>query len=216
VGFERYHFPPRKHSINPDAPATEISHDSATIYIHGTQQRHLFGVPHELLHIRRNWCEGIPQLHPKANDQHQLTLCGNVDNIIEHLVIVPQESEYGLFFMHPNHRVRREMLEKLVALSLSDNPKKQKILRNILARVKRAAKKRNDIAHGIWDKPPGPGSELRRMAVKPDHDKSPVYSKKDLLRIRDEISKLENDLFFVSYPEWEKVRLPKYGWRKSD
>jgi hypothetical protein len=136
--------------------------------------------------------------------------------IFDTLLDVNWRYSYGLFFMHPNHRVRREMLEKLIALSLSDDPKKQKILRNILARVKRAAKKRNDIAHGIWDKPAGPRSELRRMAVKPDHDKSPVYSKKDLLKIRDEISKLENDLFFISYPEWEKVRLPKYGWRKSD
>jgi hypothetical protein len=96
VGFAPYRFPRQQNSVNPDAPATEISHDGATIYVHGTEQRHLFGVPHELLHIRRNWCEGIPQLHPKANDQRQITLCGNVDNTIEHLVIVPQEAEYGV------------------------------------------------------------------------------------------------------------------------
>jgi hypothetical protein len=53
-------------------------------------------VPHELLHIRRNWCEGIPQLHPKVKDSSNAAIvCGNVDNTLEHLVIVPEESKYG-------------------------------------------------------------------------------------------------------------------------
>jgi DNA-binding MarR family transcriptional regulator len=95
VNFALYPYPPRPNSTNPTAPAAEISHDSGTIYIHGTEPQHLSGVPHELLHIRRNWCDEIPQLHPKVNDQRQLTLCGNVDNTLEHLVIVPQEAEYG-------------------------------------------------------------------------------------------------------------------------
>jgi hypothetical protein len=95
VNFAPYQFPSRPNSTNSAAPATEISHDSATIYIHGTEAQHLFGVPHELLHIRRNWCDGIPQLHPKVNDQRQITVCGNVDNTLEHLIIVPQEADYG-------------------------------------------------------------------------------------------------------------------------
>jgi hypothetical protein len=96
VHFAPYEFPPRPNSINPDAPATEISHDGATIYIHGTKPKHLFGVPHELLHIRRNWCEGVPQLHPKVKDRSNAAIvCGNVDDTLEHLVIVPQEAEYG-------------------------------------------------------------------------------------------------------------------------
>jgi hypothetical protein len=36
VNFALYPYPPRLNSTNPTTPATEISHDSATIYIHGT------------------------------------------------------------------------------------------------------------------------------------------------------------------------------------
>jgi hypothetical protein len=95
VIFAPYHFPPQQNSANPNAAANIISHDSATIYVRGTEPQHLIGVPHEMLHIRRNWCEGVPQLHPKVNNPSQLTVCGNVDNTLEHLVIVPQEPEYG-------------------------------------------------------------------------------------------------------------------------
>ena len=96
VDFAPCKVQPQPNSINPDAPSIEISHDSATIYIHGTEPRHLVGVPHELLHIRRNWCEGVPQLHPKVKDRRNAaTVCGNVDNTLEHLVIVPHEAEYG-------------------------------------------------------------------------------------------------------------------------
>jgi hypothetical protein len=74
-----------------------VSHNEATIYIRDYNDIDPHAVTHELLHIRRNWVEGVPQLHPvpeKANDNN-LRVCGTIDNEIEHLVIVPQAPNYG-------------------------------------------------------------------------------------------------------------------------
>lgn len=95
IDFAPYNFAPPRGTSNPLAAAAEISHDSTAIYIHGTEPMHLFGIPHELLHVRRHFCDGVPQLHPKTNKAHLLELCGRVTNVLEHLHIVPLEATYG-------------------------------------------------------------------------------------------------------------------------
>lgn len=95
VSFEKHQLPPNEHSSNPFAPATALDHTGATIYVHGTDDKHLFGVPHELLHIRRHWNESVPQLHPKDGDPAKTQIIGGPMNVVEHLTIVPLEHEFG-------------------------------------------------------------------------------------------------------------------------
>jgi len=51
---------------------------------------------HELLHIRRYWNLRVPQLMAKnRGNQAQVDEIGSIDNILEHLVIVPEQADFG-------------------------------------------------------------------------------------------------------------------------
>lgn len=81
---------------NPDRLATEVTENSATIYLRERTKFPTHGVLHELLHIERFWIEGVPQILP-LNDPtgSNLQVTSSIENTLEHLIIVPREEVYG-------------------------------------------------------------------------------------------------------------------------
>lgn len=78
---------------NPNAPAISLSEQDATIFIrNGVFQSE--GIVHELLHAHRFWIEGVPQLVPVDNDEEHWKIASEVENALEHTVIVPREARY--------------------------------------------------------------------------------------------------------------------------
>ena len=96
VDFDPYTFPPRPNAFNPRAPAMAVAPDGATIYLHDFDAVDLHGVVHELLHIRRYWSDGVPMIQPARNGEANRNAMQNIENGLEHLVIVPQEATFGL------------------------------------------------------------------------------------------------------------------------
>jgi len=96
VDFDRYTFPARPGSSNPKAAVTVVGPDGATVYLHDFDVVDLHGIVHELLHIRRYWVERIPQIQPARNAEANRAAMQNIENGLEHLVIVPLEATFGL------------------------------------------------------------------------------------------------------------------------
>jgi len=97
IRFERYRFPVSPHAYNQKPTATEVDHEGATIYLHDFDRIDQHGVTHELLHIHRYWIDGAPQLVPAEGKDTpgNVRACGDVENALEHLIIVPRETGYG-------------------------------------------------------------------------------------------------------------------------
>jgi hypothetical protein len=145
-------------------------------------------------------------------DEIEMYLWYKFDTLLD----VHWRSSYAIFFKHQNHRVRREMVEALAQVVLKDKPKKLKALTKMLARVKKIARKRNEITHGVWNQGPGGSTEIYRLPIKSTFEKAVPYLKRDFLALRDEIRKLQVEFFTLSYIEWEKERLPKFNWSNYD
>lgn len=94
IGIEKNTHPPSSIDPNPQSPATEVSHDKATIYLR-TIKTDSQGILHELLHIYRYWVEKIPRLIPVSNDNNNWGITSGIENDLEHLIIVPKEADYG-------------------------------------------------------------------------------------------------------------------------
>tara|TARA_B100002003_G_C13882989_1_gene430947 strand:- start:35 stop:448 length:414 start_codon:yes stop_codon:yes gene_type:complete len=127
------------------------------------------------------------------------------------LLPTPWRQTYAIFFSQQNHRARREMLEALIierekhALTERKNTERFKKMKRILGRVKRAAKKRNDIAHGLWfGDAAQEGMEIWRHAIKKTYESGIEYSKTDLAKARDQIKALSIDLYYLAYPQWRR------------
>ncbi len=53
-------------------------------------------VLHELLHLRRYWIDFVPQILPVDDpDGEKIKLANQIENTLEHIVIVPKEQDYG-------------------------------------------------------------------------------------------------------------------------
>jgi len=50
---------------------------------------------HEILHLQRYWLEQVPQLEAANDIGQHVELFANIDNVIEHLVVVPRERDHG-------------------------------------------------------------------------------------------------------------------------
>jgi hypothetical protein len=113
---------------------------------------------------------------------------------------------YSVFFSQQNHRARRDMIEALAPNALRGNQSRLKAINALLSRVKRAAKKRNEVTHGLWNEiPVAGGKEFRRMPIKRDYAaQTDMYSKSDLKRLRDQVLKLNSDLYEFAHPPWKK------------
>jgi len=82
---------------NPLAARIEVSHDGACIYLPDPQHIDPRDILHELLHAHRYWVEGIPQMMPLPTDNSDGNwyITSSIENAIEHMVIVPRETDYG-------------------------------------------------------------------------------------------------------------------------
>lgn len=83
-------------SPNPDRLAVHVTPTEARILLRSRDVFRPHDVLHELLHIERLWVEQIPQLLP-IHDPHgnRSRIAGDIENALEHLVIVPREANYG-------------------------------------------------------------------------------------------------------------------------
>lgn len=52
-------------------------------------------IVHELLHLHRYWVESVPQMGAVHDLGQNVEFMANIDNALEHLIIVPQERQYG-------------------------------------------------------------------------------------------------------------------------
>ena len=82
-----------RHQGEPDPLACDIDEDGATILIPRADYFPGGSVLHELLHINRFLVEQVPQINICDNhwDPQLETVFGQLDNNLEHLVIVPEE-----------------------------------------------------------------------------------------------------------------------------
>lgn len=79
------------------AVALLASEDGATLLYRDEQEFGTQSVLHELLHLHRYWVDFVPQLLPLEDPDGDKTMIAHqVENTLEHLVIVPKEAEYGL------------------------------------------------------------------------------------------------------------------------
>ena len=74
------------------AAGTKLSYKSACVHIAGGEVDPA-GVTHELLHIERYWIEGVPMIIARNPANNHIT--SQIENTLEHLIIVPRELEYG-------------------------------------------------------------------------------------------------------------------------
>jgi len=83
-------------SPNPDSLAAHVTPTSATILLRSKDVFPPHDVLHELLHVERMWVEGIPQLIPRHDPKGiRGRIANDIENALEHLVIVPREANYG-------------------------------------------------------------------------------------------------------------------------
>jgi len=105
---------------NPEAMSRCVSESRAEIYYRNTNVD-MHGFVHELLHIRRWWLEGIPQILPAiGSDDSNVTVTSQIENSLEHLVIVPQEEDFGFEPYEYWNRTHRAIWEKFDAATLDD------------------------------------------------------------------------------------------------
>lgn len=96
IDVQRTERPPNLTLPNPYSPGAEVYADRAVILHYGEDHLDAHALVHELLHIERYWVEGVPQIVPigNATDDHW-SITSSIENAIEHLAIVPRESDYG-------------------------------------------------------------------------------------------------------------------------
>ena len=107
IGFmdyiERFASREIEFGFNPKPPPTEYP-NSAACYVYEDRANILLrkGAPilpqdilHELLHIQRYWVEHTPQLEPLLDHESNWDITSRIENVLEHLVIVPREADFG-------------------------------------------------------------------------------------------------------------------------
>jgi hypothetical protein len=100
-------------SPNPDRLAARITPTEAAIVLRSRDVFPAHAVLHELLHIERMWVERVPQLLPIHDPRGtRIKIATDIENALEHLVIVPREADYG-FDPYPywNETSRRNWAE---------------------------------------------------------------------------------------------------------
>lgn len=75
--------------------STRITHNWAKIYLFD-KQHFKYAIPHELLHVHRHWCEKVPQIEPIIGRSDNWDITGQIESVIEHLVLIPREPQYKL------------------------------------------------------------------------------------------------------------------------
>jgi len=80
---------------NPNGLACNVDEVSARIF-YRVQKIDQHAFTHELLHIHRYWVRQIPQIIPVSDPAGtNIQVTSSIENTIEHLIIVPEEAQYG-------------------------------------------------------------------------------------------------------------------------
>jgi hypothetical protein len=88
--------PTSESAQSPKAIALIASQHGATLLCRDVGDFQPQAVLHELLHLRRYWVDFVPQILPVDDpDGEKIKLASQIENTLEHLIIVPQEHEYG-------------------------------------------------------------------------------------------------------------------------
>lgn len=89
--------PSLKTATDPKAVALLATETGATLLYREEDKFQSRAALHELLHLRRYWLGFIPQLAAVDDPQGDKTrIASEIENILEHLVIYPQEARYGI------------------------------------------------------------------------------------------------------------------------
>lgn len=88
--------PTSKYARSPKAITLMASEHGATLLCRDAGDFQPQAVLHELLHLRRYWIDFVPQILPIDDPGgEKIKLANQIENTLEHLVIVPQEHKYG-------------------------------------------------------------------------------------------------------------------------
>lgn len=72
------------------------SEQGATLLCRDVNNLRPQSVLHELLHLRRYWIDFVPQILPVDDlDGEKTKLANQIENTLEHIIIIPKEREYG-------------------------------------------------------------------------------------------------------------------------
>jgi hypothetical protein len=83
-------------SPNPDRLACMVTEREAIIWLREADVFPPDAVTHELLHVERQWNEGVPQIVPLSDPTGaKVAVTSAIENALEHLIIVPREEAYG-------------------------------------------------------------------------------------------------------------------------
>lgn len=96
IGVEPNPYPLRSTDPNPNHLALSADNIGATILYRNLADIHPHAMLHELLHLERFWLEQVPQVVP-VNQQmaEHWNITSEIENSLEHLIIVPREEQYG-------------------------------------------------------------------------------------------------------------------------
>lgn len=88
---------PTQESVqSPKAITLIASERGATLLYRDLEDFRPQAVVHELLHLRRYWIDFVPQILPVDDaDGERTKLANQIENVLEHIIIVPQEQQYG-------------------------------------------------------------------------------------------------------------------------
>lgn len=88
--------PPKRSAANPKAVALLASEKGATLLYRDEKDFRPQPVLHELLHLHRYWVDFVPQFLPVDDpDGDKTKIASQIENTLEHLIIVPKEQDYG-------------------------------------------------------------------------------------------------------------------------
>ncbi|KAB8066279.1 hypothetical protein [Janthinobacterium violaceinigrum] len=76
---------------------------------------------HELLHAHRNVCLAVPQLKPIKDDAAGFRLAASIENDIEHLFIIPQETSFSAESFNYWHSYYDEKLTEIANSSIDND-----------------------------------------------------------------------------------------------
>ncbi|GEM_PF-2414530 len=82
-------------TLRTDVEALYADHERAYLSLPTLNKLDSNAILHELLHLHRYWVEAIPQLEAKTDLGRNVEIAAELDNELEHLIIVPKERNYG-------------------------------------------------------------------------------------------------------------------------
>lgn len=97
IGVRSAPTPSLKTAANPKLVTLMATEKGATLLYREESGFQSGAALHELLHLRRYWLDSVPQLAALDDPQgDKVRIANEIENTLEHLVIYPQEAQYGI------------------------------------------------------------------------------------------------------------------------